>query len=264
MSFLASLLTWANVPFTIALGIALTFGLLSATGLLGLLAGGGDHDGDAGGDHDVGGDAHAEGHAEAHADGDHDADGEHDGDSDSDHDHDGGGGLRGFAGALGVGKVPMSIIWQTYAVSFALAGMVMNTAHLSRTGTVPTHTLLWTMPLALAFGFVVTRTLSGFLGKLLSNPAQQATSRRELVGATGIVISSKINAEFGEVRIQDKSGHVVRVICTTQDAAPIAEGQEVVVVEYDRERDRLYVAPLEQDESGRKSGVGGVGRRRMP
>jgi hypothetical protein len=57
---------------------------------------------------------------------------------------------------------------------------------------------------------------------------------------------------------------VVRVICTTQDTAPIPEGSEVVVVDYDRARDRLFVAPLELDESGRKSGVGGAGRKRVP
>jgi hypothetical protein len=39
VSFLSSLLVWANVPFVVALGVALGFGLLQMTGLLGLLAG---------------------------------------------------------------------------------------------------------------------------------------------------------------------------------------------------------------------------------
>ena len=38
---------------------------------------------------------------------------------------------------LGVGKVPLSIIWQTYAVAFGFAGFAANTATLSRTGALP-------------------------------------------------------------------------------------------------------------------------------
>src|SRR4051812_27324183 len=47
VSFLSSLLAWANAPFTVALGVALGFAVLQMTGLLGLFAGGGDHEGDA-------------------------------------------------------------------------------------------------------------------------------------------------------------------------------------------------------------------------
>src|SRR5436190_772982 len=79
-----------------------------------------------------------------------------------------------------------------------------------------------------------TRTVSGMLARVLVDTNQQATSRKELVGRTGVVISSRVNHEFGEVRIADKTGHVVRVICHTRAGdAPIAEGAEVVVVEID-------------------------------
>ncbi len=53
MPFISSLLAWANVPFTVALGVAVGFALLQMTGLLGLLAGGGDHEGDADGGHEA-------------------------------------------------------------------------------------------------------------------------------------------------------------------------------------------------------------------
>ncbi len=68
------------------------------------------------------------------------------------------------------------------------------------------------------------------------------------MGHAGVVISSRIDAEFGEVRLKDKTGHTLRVICRTRDERPIPEGREVVIVDWDREGDRLYVAPLDQDD----------------
>lgn len=237
MSFLSSLLAWANAPFTVALGVAIVFALLQMTGLLGLLAGGDDHDAEA--DHEVDADHDVD------ADADGDADGDHDADADADQ---AGIGAHLLAG-LGVGKVPLSIVWQTYAVSFGFAGIAANTVYLGRAGALPTGNLVWTLPLAGVFGYVTTRLLARGLGRLISDPKQEATSRKQLVGHTAVVISSKIDSEFGEVRVQDKTGHVVRIVCRTRDAGrAIPEGREVVIVDYDRDADRLYVAPLDEDD----------------
>lgn len=254
MSFLSSLLAWANAPFTVALGVAIVFALLQMTGLLGLLAGGGDHDGD----HDVDADHDIDADADADADADHDADGDADNDHDADGDHDAdqpGLGQQLLAG-LGVGKVPLSIIWQTYAVAFGFTGIAANTVYLGHAGALPPGNLAWTLPLAVAFGYATTRLLSRTLGRILADPKQEATSRKQLVGHTGVVISTKIDGEFGEVRLRDKTGHVVRIICRTRDAdRVIPEGREVVIVDYDRDADRLYVAPMDEDDEapGRRS-----------
>jgi membrane protein implicated in regulation of membrane protease activity len=232
VSFLSSLLVWANVPYVVALGVAMAFGLLQMTGLLGLLAGGADHDGDSDGDHDV--DAH------------HDADADHDADHDAD-DH--GVGHQLLAG-LGVGKVPLSILWQTYAVVFAISGIAANAVYLTHVGAVPTAALAWTLPLSLVVGYVATRLLSRAIARLIADPAQEATSRKQLVGHTGVVISSTVSHEFGEVRLRDKTGHVVRIICRTRDEGPtIPEGREVVIVDYDGDHGHLFVAPLDADEA---------------
>jgi membrane protein implicated in regulation of membrane protease activity len=253
--FVSSLLAWANVPFMVALGVAVGFALLQMTGLLGLLAGGGDHEGDA--DHDVDGGHEADHEADAGHDTDADHDADADGDNDHDHDHDAdqdespGLGQQLLVG-LGVGRVPLSIIWQTYAVAFGFAGFAANTVYLSQAGALPAHNLLWTVPGAAVFGYLATRVLARAVGRLVSNPAQEATTRKQLVGHSGVVISTRIDAEFGEVRVKDKTGHTLRVICRTRDGDPIPEGREVVIVDWDREGDRLYVAPLDAyDEAPR-------------
>lgn len=245
-SFLMSLLAWANVPYTAVLCIAVIFALIQMSGLLGLLAGGGDHEGDA--DHDI--------EADHDIDADHDVDADGDADNDADHDHDADheneqSAGHGLLAGLGVGKVPLSILWQTYAVAFGLTGILGNTIYLSYARALPPTTLAWTLPVALVLGYLVTRRLGRVLARVAADPRHEATSRKELVGHTGVVISSKISSEFGEVRLKDKTGHVLRIICRTRDSEPtIAEGREVVIVEYDATGDHLFVAPLDEAIEG--------------
>ena len=244
-SFLMSLLAWANVPFTAVLAIAVLFALIQMSGLLGLLAGG-DHDADAAHDHDV--------DADADHDLDHDADADHDHDADQENEQSAG---QGLLVGLGVGKVPLSIIWQTYAVAFGLVGIIGNTIYLSYARALPPYTLVWTVPIGLVLGYIVTRRLGRVLARVASDPRHEATTRTELVGHTGVVISSKISSEFGEVRLMDKTGHVLRIICRTRDGEPtIAEGREVVIVEHEKDGDHLFVAPFDESAEpprGRKA-----------
>jgi membrane protein implicated in regulation of membrane protease activity len=202
VSFWSSLLAWGNVPFTVAVGVAVVFTLLSLSGALGWLAGDGDGD---------------------DADG-HDADGDADGDDADDAD--------------GEGRLPMSVAWQTFAMVFGIVGLAMNSAFVG--SRVPTVSLLWTLPVSALAGWVATRLARRLLARLTSG--SEATSRGELVGQAGIVISSRVNAEFGEVRIKDKHGHVLRVVCRSETEIP--EGHEVVVI--DTDADRVLVTPLER------------------
>jgi len=238
MSALHFLFAWANAPFTIALGVTLLFALLQASGLLGLLAGGGD-------DHDVDADADADADvdADADADADHDADHDHDADGDDDQ------GIGAILfGPLGIGKIPFSLIWQGYAIVFAITGLALNVHAASPSGSVPLLTLAWTFPTSLITGYIAVAALARVLGPVLSSKGQEATSRAELVGQIGTVISSRVSPEFGEVRVKDKTGHEIRVICRLAQGVRVAsEREQVVFVDYDDERG-LLVSPLEEME----------------
>ncbi len=253
MTVLHYLFAWANAPFTVAAGIAIVFALLSASGLLGLLAGGGhgdgesdhevDHDVDAGGDADA--DAGAGGHDADH-DVDHDAD---DGDDDGDDQASGGRGFGAIAfGPLGIGKVPFSIIWQTYALVFSVIGLAINSRFSAEDGSVPLRALMFSGPIAFAAGYGAVAALARVLGPMLSSRKEDATSRKELVGQLGVVISSRVSSDFGEVRVKDKSGHDLRVICKLARGmrAP-REKESIVIVELDA-NGVLFVAPVERPD----------------
>jgi membrane protein implicated in regulation of membrane protease activity len=242
MSVLHFLFAWANAPFTIAVGIALLFSALSATGLLGLFVGGVHGDGDADGGHDGGG---------------HDADGDHAGhdtddadEADNDADQHASLGQIVF-GTLGVGKIPLSIVWQVYAVVFGVAGLALNTRFLKTGASIPTSSLFTAAPFAVVVAYAVVALIARITAPLFATKASEATARHELVGHDAVVISSQVTSEFGEVRIRDKSGHDLRVVCKLAAGARTPrEHEKVVVVDY--EDGHLRVAPFDDDESPRK------------
>jgi hypothetical protein len=251
LSALAFLTSWGNAPFSIAVGVAALFSLLQLSGVLGLIAGGEHgHDVDGGGDHvgDVGGEA------------DHDVDADHDADHDPDHDadHDGENEGRGWAATalepLGLGKIPFSMVWQSFALAFAMTGLALNARYLGMVGGAPVYTLVWTLPVATVVGYATTAAVARVFGPVFSSKGQEATMRAQLVGQMGVVISSKVDHAFGEVRIRDKTGHDLRVICKLAAGAKRVptERQTVVVVDCEPKSGGLLVEPLDdadlQDE----------------
>jgi membrane protein implicated in regulation of membrane protease activity len=212
------LMASANIPFAMALGIAVLFVLLQVSGLLGLLAGGeGDHG------HDV--------HHEA-----------------------GPSWATGAFGPLGAGKLPLSLIGQTFLAVFAASGLALNAGYVDAPGGVPLVSLAWSLPSSLLLAYKATALLARLLGPVFAPRQQEATSRDELVGAIGVVISSAVDEQFGEIRVRDKSGHDLRVVCRLAPSArdapsrakSVIHSASVVVVEC--ERGELLVEPFEDEE----------------
>ena len=240
MSSIGFLTAWANAPFAIAAGIVGLFALLQVSGLLGLIAGG-EHEGDHGDvEHDV------------EPEVDHDVD--HEVEHDADHDADDAADERGLAvtalAPLGFGKIPFSMIWQTFGLVFAATGFALNLHYLGHPAGLPLHTLAWTLPGGVVLGYAGVALFARIMGPVLSSKEQEATSRAQLVGQIGVVISTKVDETFGEVRIRDRTGHDIRVVCRLVKGARRVpqEKQAIVVVDYEEERGELLVEALDDDE----------------
>jgi hypothetical protein len=239
----SSLFVWANLPYISVFTIAVLFALLQMTGVLGLLVGDSDHDADGDADHDV--DADADHDVDADADADHDADA--DNDHDADHEQDGGLGGR-ILFDLGVGRVPFSTLWQAFAITFGITGLAFNLLFLTPRGFTAPSTLAATIPVALFISYLLTRTLTRVLGGVLASENEEASSRKNLVGSTGTVISSQVTSEFGEIRVTDNAGRFMHLICRIREAEQsIPSGREVVIVDYDAKTGHIFVSPLGVD-----------------
>jgi hypothetical protein len=211
------LTAWANAPFTIAFGVAASVALLQASGALSLLADDADHD------------------VDADADGDLDHDAEADGDTDHDADE------HSFLEVLGIGRIPFALVWQTGAIAFAITGLALNARFIGG-GEPPPITLLWTMPVSIVAAFGSIAGAARLLGPLFT--PKEATSRHALVGRAGVVISSRVTSEFGEVRLNDDHGHQVRLICRLAEGVEAPnQGAQVVVVEVE-DNGKPVVTPI--------------------
>ena len=92
---------------------------------------------------------------------------------------------------------------------FAVTGFGLNLRYIGGTS-VPLVTLAWTMPASLVAGYVAVAIVARVLGPVLSSKAQEATSRAQLVGQIGVVISSKVDEDFISIPlrfISQASGH---------------------------------------------------------
>jgi membrane protein implicated in regulation of membrane protease activity len=236
---LSSFFVWANLPYISVFTIAVIFALLQMTGILGLLVGDSDHDAD----HDA--------DVDADADADSDADADHDADNDADHEESGLGGK--ILVDLGAGRVPFSTLWQAFAITFGIAGLGLNFLLLAPRNALVTSTLAFTIPASLFIAYLVTRMLTRVLGKALAGENEEASSRKDLIGSTGTVISSQVTSEFGEIRVTDRAGRFAHVICRIREGEDaIAMGKEIVIVDYDAKTGHIFVSPLDMDLSSDK------------
>jgi membrane protein implicated in regulation of membrane protease activity len=128
---------------------------------------------------------------------------------------------------------------------FGIAGVVVTSVASGRMGGLNAGVLVVSLPIALVSGLVLTRATANGIAKLVPSTSGKAASHKDLVGCKGVVISSRVTGEFGEVRLTDPAGRTIRLICRANEGEEeIGEGAEVVVTEWDRERDRIYVSSL--------------------
>ena len=252
MTGLEQLFVWWNAIFSIPLGLAVCYLLI--TTILGIEAGG-DHDADVDADsdvdldhdldldHDVDVDADAEVHL------DHDFDADHDVDHDADHDHDaahdgdqdGPGPILQALLFLGAGKVSLTFVIGVLLVVWGSSGLIYNQV-LEPLLREPLIFIWPSMLLALVSSVAVTRGTAGLFGKYLPKVETSALGRRDLEGLTGHLIFAT-DERSGAAHLQDRFGTLHQIACRTT-GGELPRGTEVVVLEYVPERDSYLVEPV--------------------
>jgi hypothetical protein len=177
-------------------------------------------------------------------DADIDADIDADVDVDADADVDGAtapGALARVAVALGIGKVPVTILFSL----FTLSGWT-----LSYFGVLYLSALLGpatVRPLVLGVAIVLSVPLMGALAHPLKGFFDTTTRRAgaELIGKVCVVTTGSVDDSFGQARMEDGgAGLLLRVRCESDNA--LGRGREALIIGHDREADVYYVEPYQQ------------------
>jgi hypothetical protein len=213
------------IPFLIALGVVAAMGVLQAlllfVGGIGL-----DFDGDADLDLDVEVDA---------IDVDLDADVDIDADVEP-----GGISLAKLLSPIGLGRIPLSIIWYAYSVGFGVSGLVGSyiLAHLFP---IAVWFLAATIPFGIVCGWHFTKHSVRFIAPFLRTSGL-AEASSEMIGRMGRVTSLQADGEWGEA-VFTVNGATNHVIVRTDDEV-LNKDTEIIIVDYDKEKKRPVVGRL--------------------
>lgn len=160
----------------------------------------------------------------------------------------------GLLGMLGVGRVPLMVVWATFGIFAGFTGLAVNRwLYAPDTDAYPGWGLPASLLLAGTVGLVAVRLFAGLAGRLVDTGGRGATAKRELVGLPGVVASPALDAAFGEVRLRDARGNELLVHAQLAPGEPggaLAQGRPVALVGYDAERDVFEAAPLAGADEG--------------
>lgn len=223
-----AILEWQNLVFLLPMGAGLLYVVLMASGLA---LGHGEMDMD----HDVGVDL---GHDVA-------ADVDHDVGADLGHDADAGHAghiphlnvLGSVLSLLGVGRVPISILFLSACFLWGASGLLLNAFF----GVNAMGRVICLAALATVVGM---RLVAEGIAAVMPGEESYHTLKEELVGHQGEVLYT-ITHTSGAVRIFDPSGNLQDLACRTRQENEIPAGSRVVLDAYDPAADLFYVRPCD-------------------
>ena len=258
LDFFTIAITMPALPFTVAVLFSTVFWLVSLVG--GLDFGGEGADGVLDGVTD-GVDGAVDGAADAAADAAFDGAADGIGEA-ADGASDTVSGLTGpalVASVLGLGKVPITVwvslfaLWG-WAVAF-VGGWLLRSPLIVFVPAWPANTVV--LLIATVAGVVLARLTSRPLEPVYRSHGGR--KRASLVGEVAEITTSRVDAKFGQARIEIGGDDlVVQVRC--DGANPLVRGSRALVVEFDSGRDAFVVEPLEK--SNQKSTIQDVARSR--
>jgi len=202
-----------------------------------------DHDLDHEVDYDLAADHDAD------ADADHGADHEVHASSNGTHhgaDH-GEGIFKALLSLLGVGKVPITVLVQSFMIAWAIIGWNAN-IWLAKAMRVPEVYILPSMAVSFFGALAVTRLMATCLHKLMPSSETYARSPLELLSASGTALF-RIDGSGGYADVYDEQGTLHRVRCRSR-YGEVPKGAKVTLVDY--HGDGLYevAAPTHNGSNG--------------
>lgn len=216
------LFEWWNLIYVIPFLGGFLFLLIQAAGL----SGDGDHDIDHDLDHDL----------DTDADHDHDHDADHSAGEDSI--------FWRATSVLGIGHVPLSIVFMTLCFVWGFSGFTINSLlhPLLRT---PLFFLPLSMFGALIISFTVTGVVSRIVARVMPKTSTHYNVEEDLVNQIGEALYS-IDGKSGTVRVRDDYGNLQQYPAFSGADEQIPSGARVLLVAFDRDKGAFEVTSMEK------------------
>jgi len=245
-------LSFPGVVYTVLLGVVLVYWLFVVFGAISL--GDGSADGALDGFDPEGAlgaakgslEGAAKGALQGHLDGMADAAGDvgdvGDGDGHGHGDH--GSAVSALLYALHLRSVPSTVIL-SLIITFSWLVCTVAMQLVSRLMPVSAQSILGWLVLAVSpiLALPLTSISARPLAKVFTH--RQATSHRDLIGKTCVVRTGTVTPTFGEASLEDGgAGLVLRV--RVDRVLPVKRGDQMLIVEWDRERESFLVEPLDE------------------
>lgn len=150
-----------------------------------------------------------------------------------------------FLDFLGVGSIPLSLVLTMIMFSFGWLGLFFNTIISNITESVSANLIiLISSVLSLTGSFIFSSLMAKPLKKVFKNYGESSKAET-IIGKTALLNSSKVNDSFGIAVVHLESGVSVEIdVRSNSDLSNLKIGDQVVVVDFDKEKNIYYVEAL--------------------
>ena len=93
-------------------------------------------------------------------------------------------------------------------------------------------------------GLIVTKTILTTLAPTLAKIFDQSSDKVEIVGKRCVVRSLEATPKYGQAELLNKCAPLLLNV-NTREGVTLAQGDEAVVYDFDKERDVYLIAPLD-------------------
>jgi len=146
----------------------------------------------------------------------------------------------GVLNFLGLGRAPLAVVLMSFCFIWGLTGVTSN--RLIEKLLPNPHVFVWpSMGVALVVGALLTHFVAKVMAKIMPTGESYATTPQQLVGKVATA-RFRITATSGTAQLYDNYGNLHEVSCRVPPGEPeFAQGEKVVLMEYDEER-KVFLA----------------------
>lgn len=146
--------------------------------------------------------------------------------------------VRGVFEFFYLTDVPVAIVGTTFAFGYWASSLVLN--HLFNSDQTFLGSLIWVIPSAI-IGLVVVKIAVKPIAKITAKTGPEDTSRGEMTGTVGLVISSSVTETFGQIEVKPDGEPEVVYNARTAKGQGLVKGDAAKIISYDDEQNTFLV-----------------------